>query len=129
MEQESLGPGFWQNNDAAQQVMRRIARLQQSITPWRKLEQRVSEALELAELMDLEEEKDPATLTCIADSNPPATVLWRKEGLDGIFSPDREITFSPVTRHTAGLYSCTAENALGLSKPQFVELDVKCKFS
>lgn len=59
MEQESLGPGFWQNNDAAQQVMRRIARLQQSITPWRKLEQRVSEALELAELMDLEEEKDP----------------------------------------------------------------------
>lgn len=63
----------------------------------------------------------------MADSNPPSTILWRKEGLNGIFSPDDEINFSPVSRHTAGLYSCTAENALGMSKPAFVELDVKCE--
>ena len=75
----------------------------------------------------LEDGKDPATLRCVSDSNPPATILWRKDGLDGIFSPDREITFSPVTKHTAGLYSCTAENALGMSEPAFIELDVKCK--
>ena len=58
---------------------------------------------------------------------PVSGVLWRKDGLDGIFSPDAEITFSPVTKHTAGLYSCTAENALGMSEPAFIELDVKCK--
>ena len=66
-------------------------------------------------------------MRCVADSNPPSTILWRKEGLNGIFSPDDEINFSPVSRHTAGLYSCTAENALGMSKPAFVELDVKCE--
>ena len=64
----------------------------------------------------------------MVDSNPPAAILWRKEGLDGIFSPEQEIVFSPVTRHTAGLYSCSAENQLGMSKPDYVELDVKCKF-
>ena len=67
------------------------------------------------------------TLRCVVDSNPPAAILWRKEGLDGIFSPEQEIVFSPVTRHTAGLYSCSAENQLGMSKPDYVELDVKCK--
>eukprot|EP00095_Tigriopus_kingsejongensis_P003892 maker-scaffold597_size128559-snap-gene-0.8 protein:Tk03892 transcript:maker-scaffold597_size128559-snap-gene-0.8-mRNA-1 annotation:"hypothetical protein DAPPUDRAFT_54063" len=82
-------------------------------------------SIETSSLENLEEEKDPATLRCMADSNPPATVLWRKEGLNGIFSPDDEINFSPVTRHTAGLYSCTAENALGLSEPAFTQLDVK----
>ena len=84
--------------------------------------------IETSQIEYLEEEKDPATLRCIADSNPPATILWRKEGLDGIFSPDAEINFSPVTRHTAGLYSCTAENALGMSKEAFIQLDVKREF-
>ena len=67
------------------------------------------------------------TLRCIADSNPPAHIIWRKEGLEGILSPDEEINFSPVTRHTAGVYSCTAENGIGRSKPAYVEVDVKCK--
>ncbi|TRY72566.1 hypothetical protein TCAL_06514 [Tigriopus californicus] len=60
-----------------------------------------SVSIETSSLSNLEDEKDPATLRCTADSNPPATVLWRKEGLNGIFSPDDEINFSPVTRHTA----------------------------
>ena len=75
----------------------------------------------------LEDEKDSVTLRCKVDSNPVGAILWRKDGLEGIFSPEQEIVFSPVTRHTAGLYSCTAENQLGMSKPDFVELDVKCK--
>lgn len=83
--------------------------------------------IDKTQLENLEDEKDDATLRCIVDSNPPASITWRKEGLSGIFSPEKEIIFSPVTRHSAGLYSCTAENALGLSKPAFVELDVKCK--
>uniref|UniRef100_A0A0K2V225 Ig-like domain-containing protein n=2 Tax=Lepeophtheirus salmonis TaxID=72036 RepID=A0A0K2V225_LEPSM len=73
----------------------------------------------------LEDQKDPVTLTCQVDSNPSSTVLWRKEGLDGIFSGEKEIVFSPVTRQTAGVYICTAENTLGLSKPALVEIDVK----
>lgn len=77
---------------------------------------------------NLEDEKDSVTLRCEVDSNPRAAILWRKEGLDGIFSPEEEIVFSPVTKHTAGLYSCTAENQLGMSKPDYVEVDVKCKF-
>ena len=76
----------------------------------------------------LEDTKDDVTLKCIVDSNPPPSgVLWRKEGLSGIFSPDPEINFSPVTRHTAGTYSCTAENPLGMSKAAYVDLDVKCE--
>lgn len=39
--------------------MRRIATLHQEVKPWRKLEQRVKDALELAELAILEEENDP----------------------------------------------------------------------
>ncbi len=83
--------------------------------------------IETSRLGNLEDRKDAATLRCVADANPPARVVWRKEGLDGSFSNDPEIVFSPVTRHSAGVYGCTAENALGLSKAEFVELDVKCK--
>jgi hypothetical protein len=83
--------------------------------------------IETSPLEYLEEQKDPATLRCVADSNPPASILWRKEGLNGVFSPDAEINFSPVSRHTAGLYSCTAENALGMSKDAYIQLDVKRK--
>ena len=63
-----------------------------------------------------------------SDSNPPSAVVWRKEGLPGIFSADADINYSPVTRHTAGVFSCEAENALGRSKPAYVEIDVKCKW-
>ena len=68
-------------------------------------------------------------MRCMSESNPPAKVWWEKEGVNGVFSPDREITISPVTRHTAGTYKCVAQNALGLSEPAFVQLDVKCKSS
>ena len=35
---------------------------------------------------DLEENKDTVTLKCIADANPPATIIWRKVGRPEIFS-------------------------------------------
>jgi hypothetical protein len=69
------------------------------------------------------------TMRCMAESNPPAKVWWEKEGVNGIFSPDGEITISPVTRDTAGTYKCVAQNALGMSEPSFIGLDVKCKFN
>lgn len=84
---------------------------------------------ESTSLSNLEEEKDSVTMRCMSESNPPAKVWWEKEGVNGIFSPDREITISPVTRNTAGTYKCIAQNALGMSEPAFVELNVKCKSS
>jgi hypothetical protein len=35
---------------------------------------------------DLEENKDEVTLRCVADANPPATIVWRKAGRPDIFS-------------------------------------------
>lgn len=35
---------------------------------------------------DLEENKDSVTLKCLADANPPATIIWRKVGRPEIFS-------------------------------------------
>ena len=75
----------------------------------------------------LEEEKDSVSLECKAESNPLPKIVWYKEGHNGIFSIDKEIHISPVTRHSAGTYKCVAENTLGLSEPAFVDLDVKCK--
>ena len=80
---------------------------------------------ESTDLSNLEEEKDSVTMRCMSESNPPAKVWWEKEGVNGVFSPEREITISPVTRTTAGTYKCVAQNALGLSQPAFVQLDVK----
>ena len=65
----------------------------------------------------------------IPAGNLQSSVTWRKEKDNSIvMSSDSEIVFSPVTRRNAGLYSCVAENPLGLSKPAFVELDVKCEY-
>ena len=76
---------------------------------------------------NLEAKKDSVTLRCKVDSNPPGAIIWKKEGLEGIFSAEPEIIFSPVTRHTAGLYTCESENQLGMSDKDYVEVDVKCK--
>lgn len=83
--------------------------------------------IETSPLEYLEEEKDQLSLRCISDANPPGRILWKKKGLEGIFSPDDTITFSPVTRQTAGMYSCTSENEFGESQPAYVEVDIKCK--
>ena len=105
---------FWHQNVAASTVLFAFADPPYVVT-------------ESTSLSNLEEEKDSVTMRCMAESNPPAKVWWEKEGVNGIFSPDKEITISPVTRTTAGTYKCVAQNALGMSEPAFVELDVKCK--
>ena len=84
-------------------------------------------AIETTSLDYLEEGKDTVSLRCLAESNPPPKVWWHKEGVNGVFSPEEQIVISPVTRGSAGTYKCVAENALGLSEPAFVDLDVKCK--
>jgi len=49
---ESGQPGFWDNAQGAQQQMQRAAQLRQEVEEWRGLLQRISDALELAELDD-----------------------------------------------------------------------------
>ena len=58
LEQESLTTEFWNDNEHAQRVMRRISTLQAQIEPWQKLHQRVKEALELAELAAMDDQSE-----------------------------------------------------------------------
>lgn len=52
LEQEAARPTFWDDPEAAQQVMQRLAALHEEIEPWAVLEQRGADALELAQLDD-----------------------------------------------------------------------------
>ncbi len=52
LEKEASQPDFWDNREAAQRAMQRLAALREEIEPWVTMEQQVSDALELAELED-----------------------------------------------------------------------------
>ena len=52
LEEESAQPGFWDDSDAAQRTMRRLARLKESSARWLSAQQRINDAIELAELDD-----------------------------------------------------------------------------
>lgn len=74
---------------------------------------------------ELEENKDSLNLKCTVDSNPPAHINWKKNGVDLQFTDT--IEFSPLTRNHSGMYMCEAQNALGRTVTETVEIDVKCK--
>jgi hypothetical protein len=46
---------------------------------------------------DLEENKDEVTLQCIADANPPATIVWKKSGRPEIYGFQASSTTLPTT--------------------------------
>jgi peptide chain release factor 2 len=52
LEQESEDPGLWNNSEHAQKVMKSLADLRDEVEGWRKLEQKIKDALELAEMDD-----------------------------------------------------------------------------
>jgi peptide chain release factor 2 len=52
LEEQSARPDFWNDPDNAQRAMRQAARLRSSVKTWLDTRQRVSDALELAELED-----------------------------------------------------------------------------
>jgi peptide chain release factor 2 len=54
IEAETQKPDFWSDNVAAQNAMRRLAQLNESVATWRGLEKRAREAIELAELAEAE---------------------------------------------------------------------------
>ena len=71
LEHEASQPDFWNDSDAAQKKMKKMSRLKNQVETWQKVEQRLSDALELAELGDddLAEEMEIETqaLTKVVD--------------------------------------------------------------
>jgi len=57
LERQSLVDGFWDDPQAAQQVMRRLADLKASVQPWLEAKQRAAELAELAELAAAEDDE------------------------------------------------------------------------
>ncbi|MFW6068912.1 MAG: peptide chain release factor 2 [Chloroflexota bacterium] len=71
LEQQSLAPGFWDNSNEAQKVMRELTRLRRQVEVWQRVSKRLDDALELA-MMDDESLRDEMqqelkTLTSIVD--------------------------------------------------------------
>jgi peptide chain release factor 2 len=50
LQSETLKPDFWSDQNAAQAAMRRLASLNDTVATWRRLEQKLAETEELAEL-------------------------------------------------------------------------------
>lgn len=89
--------------------------------------------------VDLEENIDSVSLRCLADANPPATVIWRRVGgnpmtnkapitsMGDIYSFQEILEFSPVTRKDSATYSCEAKNTIGTSNLITIPIDIKCE--
>lgn len=52
LEQEAAAPDFWDDSDTAQRKMQKMSRLKAQVEKWHKVEQRINDAIELAELGD-----------------------------------------------------------------------------
>lgn len=73
-------------------------------------------------------EGEAVTLTCDVDSNPPASLSWRKlEKTTRLLGSQPALTVANASPSSAGSYQCTAENELGRSQPETIVLDVQCK--
>jgi peptide chain release factor 2 len=57
LEKESAAPDFWNEQDRAQAHMRRLSSLQDEVTTWYNLRDRVSDALELLDLAEMEDDE------------------------------------------------------------------------
>ncbi|RWS29820.1 nephrin-like protein, partial [Leptotrombidium deliense] len=80
--------------------------------------------------VDVEREKytivegNERSIECKVDSNPPATVIWRRHGTNPRFGRN-VLYFERVTRDLNGMeYECTAQNEYGVAKPANVKFDV-----
>ncbi len=58
LEKQSAEPGFWDDSQSAQGVMRRISELREQVDAWRSLELRATELADLSELASAESDAD-----------------------------------------------------------------------
>ncbi|XP_011630185.1 hemicentin-1-like isoform X2 [Pogonomyrmex barbatus] len=75
----------------------------------------------------LEEGRDQLEIRCLADANPPASILWRKTkspGVTEVASIGETLMFSPIYRNHAAVYLCEASNMEGESSPVSVQVSV-----
>ena len=76
----------------------------------------------------LAEGKSTLSLRCESDANPPGRVFWKKfTGGEEERQYVESMEFDPVRRKDSGTYICQAENSIGLSNEETVEVDVLCK--
>ena len=66
-------------------------------------------------------------VTCAVDSEPLASVLWYRAGSGHIMSRQPLLRLDQVTREQAGEYVCSANNSVGTSQPDSVNIVVQCK--
>lgn len=71
------------------------------------------------------EEGDSVSVKCVADANPPASIIWKKTGFSSIYALKDQIDFLPVKRSDSAIYSCSASNDVGQSQELEVNIDVK----
>jgi len=79
----------------------------------------------------LEEGRDQLEIRCLADANPPASILWRKTkspGVTEVASIGETLMFSPIYRNHAAVYLCEASNIEGESSPVSVQVSVNCMY-
>ena len=72
-------------------------------------------------------EGDTVDLTCDTDAEPAASVLWYRAGSGRIVSRQPLLRLDGVTREEAGEYVCSANNSVGTSQPDSVNIAVQCK--
>ncbi|XP_071862297.1 kin of IRRE-like protein 3 [Bombus fervidus] len=75
----------------------------------------------------LEEGRDQLEIRCLADANPPASILWRRTkspGVAEVASIGETLLFSPIYRNHAAVYICEAANTEGESSPVSVQVSV-----
>lgn len=78
LEKESSDPEFWNDHLQAQATMRQISRLRDTVSPWRDLQSRSSELLELTELA-IEEEDDSLEAQLEAETGDVTSQLAKEE--------------------------------------------------
>lgn len=77
-------------------------------------------------------EIDQLEIRCLADANPPASILWKKSkspGVTEVAGIGESLLFSPIYRNHAAVYICEAANTEGESIPVSVQVSVNCKYS